>query len=104
MKDRYSSMKNFASLIKKNMPLNSFKNMPHFPPKKFIGNKSEDFLKQRMNLLQTFFTNFLRHPEVVKSPNVLIYFRDRAVEKEKVDELVNFLEKKTTKKPAQAGQ
>lgn len=50
-----------------------------------------------MKQLENFFNNFLGNPEVAKNSNVLIYFRDRAVEKEKVNELADYLEKKTKK-------
>jgi hypothetical protein len=53
--DRYSSMKEFASLIKKSIPLRDGRSLPHFPPKKFIGNKGENFLKTRMKSLENFF-------------------------------------------------
>lgn len=50
-----------------------------------------------MKQLENFFNNFLGNPEVAKNNNVLIYFREKAVEKDKVNELVDFLEKRTKK-------
>ena len=104
MRDRYSSMKDFSSLIKKSMPIKSFQELPHFPPKKFLGNKGEGFLKSRMKQLENFFNNFLGNTEVAKNTNVLIYFREKAVEKEKVNELADFLEKKTKKQAGGVAQ
>lgn len=37
----------------------------------------------------------MNNKEVASDPHVLIYFRERATEKEKVEELANFLEKKS---------
>lgn len=50
-----------------------------------------------MKQLENFFNNFLGNPEVAKNNGVLIYFTDRAIEKDKVKELVDFLEKKSKK-------
>lgn len=44
LRDRYSSMKNFQSLIKKNLPMKNFQNLPSFPPKKWFGNMDSNFL------------------------------------------------------------
>lgn len=46
-----------------------------------------------------FFNNFLANQEVARNSNVFIYFREKAVEKDKVNELANFLDKKTAKGP-----
>lgn len=47
VQDRYSSMKKFSSDMKKKYPIRNV--LPHFPPKKFLGNKEENFLKLREN-------------------------------------------------------
>ena len=43
-KDRYSSMRNFSSLLKKSLPVQVYNQLPKFPPKKTFGSKDEDFL------------------------------------------------------------
>ena len=50
-----------------------------------------------MKQLENFFNNFLGNPEVAKMPHVLIYFKEKANEKAKVDELIDFLDKKSKK-------
>ena len=50
-----------------------------------------------MKQLENFFNNFLGNAEVAKNNNVLIYFQQKAIEKDKVKELADFLEKKTKK-------
>lgn len=79
------------------MNIRTFQALPHFPPKKFLGNKGENFVKSRMMQLEIFFNNFLSNSEVVKNTNVLIYFQEKAIEKEKVRELADFLENKPRK-------
>ena len=49
IKDRYSSMREFQSMLKKNLD-NSIKlnNLPQFPPKKYMGTLDQSFLENRM--------------------------------------------------------
>ena len=101
LRDRYSSMRNFQSLMKKNMPIRNFRGLPSFPPKKLFNNTDQTFLNQRLKSLENFFNNFLSHPEIANSNLVLIYLKEKAADKQSEDkftELVDYLEKKATKK------
>ena len=52
-RERYSSLLNLHNLLSKE--LNSLKNFPKFPPKKYFGNTNEDFLIQRQKELNVYF-------------------------------------------------
>lgn len=47
IKDRYSSMRNFQSLVKKQFNLKIYHGFPTFPPKKMFSNTSQEFLTTR---------------------------------------------------------
>jgi hypothetical protein len=44
-------MKAFSSQVKKTISISNGRSLPSFPPKKFLGNKEENFLKARMSSL-----------------------------------------------------
>ncbi len=75
-------MRNFQSLIKKSFPVQVFNQMPSFPKKKMFGSKSEDFLNQRMALLQLFFNNFFKNKNIMEKQehNVLQYLISHAAD------------------------
>ena len=75
-RDRYSSMRAFQSLIKKNSPVNVFNQIPNFPPKKAFGAKADAFLSTRSTQLQQFFNSFLKNKTIMarSEHNVLQYF------------------------------
>lgn len=50
-KDRYSSMRTFQSMIKKNVNVAIFNQLPEFPKKKSFGHKAEAFLSVRSTQL-----------------------------------------------------
>jgi hypothetical protein len=56
IKDRYSSMRVFQSMLKKNLD-NSIKqgDLPTFPKKKYMGGMDDNFLSGRMTELGMFF-------------------------------------------------
>lgn len=65
--------------------------MPAFPGKKWFGKLDREFLKKRGTEIEMFLNMFLKHPEVVKSRFVPVYFSERAFEKEdknKIEDLV----------------
>ncbi|CDW71837.1 px domain containing protein [Stylonychia lemnae] len=100
IRDRYSSMRNFQSLIKKQFNLKTFHGFPYFPPKKAFGNTSNDFLNNRMTQLQTFFNNFFANKDIAKSPNIILYFKEKVAEQQsqkKVEELIEYLHQKSNK-------
>lgn len=80
IKDRYSSMRNFQSIIKRNFNLKAYQGFPNFPEKKLFGNKGEGFLANRMTALNNFFNNFFSIQDIAKSNNILIYFKENAVD------------------------
>ena len=76
IKDRYSSLREFQALIKKNIV--SSDGTPSFPKKKFFGNLEANFLDQRSNQLNLFLNTFLAHPNVKACELVPVYFRSKA--------------------------
>ena len=97
IKDRYSSMRSFQEIIKINFNLKAFKGFPNFPEKKTFNNKTERFLANRMTSLNNFFNNFLAIQEIAKSNNILLYFKDHALDqinKQKVEDMIEYLDKK----------
>lgn len=80
IRDRYSSMANFQSTTRRNVQ--NAQTLPQFPGKKYFGNTAQQFLRQRQAQLETFFNAFLGHPEVRNKKEVIIYFMDKAVDKE----------------------
>ena len=75
IQDRYSSMRSFSSDLKKTLNKKSYDGYPNFPPKKIFGNKSEQFLNQRMNSLQVFFANIFKDSSICNSDFVLNWFK-----------------------------
>lgn len=61
IRDRYSSMRTFQSMIKNNLdlPERELRALPAFPKKKAFGNTNADFLNTRMNQLENFFRAFV---------------------------------------------
>ena len=77
MKDRYSSIREFQALVKRN--IGSADGCPPFPKKKYIGNMERAFLTQREQQLSLFLQTFLSHPLVKVCPLVPVYFASKAV-------------------------
>ena len=76
IKDRYSSLREFQTLIKKN--IESSDGTPSFPKKKFFGNLDNNFLETRKNQLSLFLNTFLAHPLVRACELVPVYFKGKA--------------------------
>jgi hypothetical protein len=96
-KDRYSSMRNFQSIIKKSFPVNVFNQLPKFPPKKAFGAKSEEFLQQRSVQLQQFFNSFFQSKAIMEKQEhiVLEYLMQHAADEQsrlKIEEYVRYRE------------
>jgi hypothetical protein len=70
--DRYSNISKFHDSVVKG--LTNKHNLPSFPGKKLIGKTNPDFIRKRKGLLETFFNNFLAHPEVNFDKKVIEYF------------------------------
>jgi hypothetical protein len=50
-----------------------------------------------MTALNNFFNNFLAIQDIAKSPNIILYFKEHAVDqinKQKIDDMVEYLDKK----------
>lgn len=65
--DRYSTMKDFHEVLKKEA--NSI-NFPKFPPKKFFGSTDDNFLKQRSTALEYYFNTILGSKEFSNIPSL----------------------------------
>ena len=77
--------------------------LPTFPGKKLFGNLDKDFLKKRMKEIEMFLNMFLKHPEVVTSKSIAVYFNKHAVtekDKQAVEDLVALIEGKSPKTAA----
>jgi hypothetical protein len=98
IKDRYSSMRNFQSLIKKQFNLKTYNGFPNFPPKKAFNNTSAEFLANRMNMLQTFFNTFFALPDIAnQASNMVMYFKEKKADPQsaaKIEELIDYFDKK----------
>jgi len=80
IRDRYSSMRQFQSLIKKQFNMKAYNGFPNFPKKKTFGNMSQEFLQQRLVQLQNFFNTFFANQDIAKSPHVVLYFKEKAAD------------------------
>lgn len=103
-KDRYSRMRSFQSMLKKQFNLATFNGLPNFPPKKAFGSKAADFLNSRSLALQQFFNSFLTNKDVLRQADHLIqnYFQEHASDdqsRQKIKEFMDYKENKN-KKPA----
>ena len=76
LKDRYSSIREFQSMVKKQ--IGSADGTPNFPKKKYIGNMEPAFLETRAQQLGLFLQMFLAHPLVKTSQLVPVYFKGKA--------------------------
>jgi hypothetical protein len=92
IRDRYSRMASFNSDLRRGVQ--NAGTLPPFPAKKYFGNTAQQFLRQRQGQLETFFNNFLAHPEVRNKKELFIYFMDRAIDKtaeEAIQKIILFL-------------
>lgn len=65
--ERYSTLETNHEKFKKEAKSNNY---PTFPPKKFFGNTEPKFLSQRLNSLQSYFSNIVSHKEFSKLKSV----------------------------------
>ena len=81
--DRYSSMRQFQSLLKKDLDDSvSINDLPPVPNKRYVGGMDPKFLDDRMMQLGMFFNAFLSNHHVAKSKLVLTYFASKAADQE----------------------
>ena len=98
-KDRYSSMRNFQSLLKKSLSLAVINQLPNFPPKKAFGSKAENFVSQRSVQLQQFFASFFQNKTILERQEHLIlqYLLEHAADdqsRQKIEEYSQFRDQK----------
>ncbi len=72
IQDRYRNIRGLYSRLKEINP----HDLPAFPPKKWLGNLKEDFIKARRAALEHFFNILFKNERVVALPEVKQYFRD----------------------------
>ena len=92
IKDRYSSIRNFQSELKRSFPNKDA--IPEFPQKKYFDNLNPNWLEQRKTQLGLFLNTFLAHPLVKQSPLVPVYFKDHATgegSKESIEYLAAYM-------------
>lgn len=79
--DRYSSMRSFQSLLKKDLDDNvKLGSLPQFPKKRYMNQLDEKFLEGRMKQLELFFNAFLANNKVARNSLVLTYFGTRVAD------------------------
>ncbi|OHT00429.1 PX domain containing protein [Tritrichomonas foetus] len=69
---RYSQMDRFNRLIKKSIPRNT--RIEKIPPKKWFGNRTPDFIRQRTKGLQTYFAGLADIPQIVSLECFQVFF------------------------------
>lgn len=97
IRDRFSGLQNWQNLVR-----NSLQNdagLASFPPKKWFGNDDPEFIKKRSQDIEMFLNMFLKHPEVIKSNRVVVYFKEQAVEKIDVQAIEDLTMSLIGKKP-----
>lgn len=57
IKDRYKNMRSFYETV--NSSATNPRNVPNFPPKKWLGNTQPEFINQRSGELENFFNTLL---------------------------------------------
>lgn len=85
--DRYRNMRNLWENIRRDA--DNPDRIPDFPPKKWFGNKTREFLEQRKCALQVFFNTLLENPDRVVYTHIMSYFKKLANNREAKDALQN---------------
>jgi hypothetical protein len=92
IKDRYSSMRTFQSILKKDLDDSvNIRNLPPFPKKRYLNQLQNQFLEQRMAELGRFFNAFLEIPEVARNKLVLTYFQSAPADQDSADKINNLI-------------
>jgi hypothetical protein len=83
IKDRYSSLRQFQSLIKKDLDESvNLASLPQFPKKKYLKTMDPKFLDLRMIELGRYFNAFLENPKIAGNKYVMLYLAERAADQE----------------------
>lgn len=96
VEDRYRNMRNLWENIKDDAV--HADRIPDFPPKKWFGSKSREFLEVRKTALQNFFNNLLDSPDKNIFKHVMKYFKRLAKNREAKDALIAIEEAASGKK------
>lgn len=96
IEDRYRNMRTLWEEIKGDT-VNADK-IPDFPPKKWFGSKSKDFLETRQTALQNFFNTLLDSPDKTIFNHIMRYFKKLAKNREASDALLNIEEASSKRK------
>jgi hypothetical protein len=83
--DRYSSLRQFQSLVRKDLDRVNFNFLPRFPEKKLLGKMDPKFLQDRMTQLGLFFNSFLGNKDVAQNKLVMTYFASKAMDQESLN-------------------
>ncbi|CAI2376823.1 unnamed protein product [Moneuplotes crassus] len=98
IEDRYRNMRALWESICEDAE--NAKRIPNFPPKKWFGSKSRDFLETRKTALQNFFNTLLDSPDKTIFKHIMKYFKKLAKNREASDALLNIEESVTKKREA----
>lgn len=71
--DRYKNMRSLWESIKRDSA--HADRIPEFPPKKWFGNKTKEFLEQRRLALEIFLNTLLESPDKVIFNHIMKYFK-----------------------------
>ena len=88
--DRYRNMRSLWDEIRKDA--SNPDRIPDFPPKKWFGSKSREFIEQRRSALQNFFNTLLDSPDKNVFRHIMKYFKKLAKNREAKDALQNIEE------------
>jgi hypothetical protein len=69
---RYSEMRSFDAEIRKQFGDSHY--LLEFPPKKFVGNRSPNFVQIRAEQLQKYLANLVMIPGIARSPSFTRFF------------------------------
>mmetsp|Transcript_21226 Transcript_21226/g.32891 ORF Transcript_21226/g.32891 Transcript_21226/m.32891 type:complete len:147 (+) Transcript_21226:44-484(+) len=87
--DRYSSMRQFQSLLRKDLDDSvNLSDLPAFPKKTFMTKMDASFLDNRMSQLGMFLNALLSKNKVAKNKLVLTYFAQNAADQDSQDKIV----------------
>lgn len=88
--DRYRNMRSLWEEIRRDSP--DPDRLPEFPPKKWFGSKSREFLDQRRAALEVFFNTLLDNPNKTVFRHIMKYFKKLAKNREAKDAIQNIEE------------
>jgi len=94
--DRYRNMRSLWEEIRRDA-LNPDR-IPDFPPKRWFGGRSREFLETRKSALQNFFNTLLDGPDKIIYDHIMKYFKKLAKNREAKDAIQNIEESMTVRK------